>query len=65
MSANTVDAAISLLLALVNNAAQISALVGKAQAEGRTELTAEEWDDVLGRSDASQRRLQAAIDSLG
>lgn len=58
---NTLDAAISLLLALVNNAAQISALIDKAKAEGRTELSTEEWAVVTAASDASQKRLEEAI----
>ena len=58
---NTLDAAISLLLALVNNAAQISALIDKAKGEGRTELSTEEWAVVTAASDASQKRLEEAI----
>ena len=61
MSTNTVDAAISLLLALINNSAQISALIEKATSEGRKELSPEDWATVIALSDQSQARLEAAI----
>jgi len=58
---NTVDAAISLLLALINNAAQVSALIDKAKSEGRTDLSQEDWVTILEASSASEQRLADAI----
>lgn len=57
----TVDLAISLLIALANNAGKISAAVSKAQAEGRTELTEEEWTGIVADDDAARIRQEAAL----
>lgn len=61
----SVDAAIALLLALINNASQVSALIAKAKEEGRTELSAAEWEEIVQHSDASQARLETAIRNAG
>lgn len=53
------DAAISLLIALLNQSRQISAMIATARAEGREEFTPEEWASILDRDDAA-RALQVA-----
>lgn len=55
-------AAIELLLALINNAGQISALIQKAQGEGRDKLTPEEWASITGADDSASASLKAAIE---
>lgn len=55
-----VDAAISVVLALINNAAQISALIQKAQAAG-TEISAEDWATITSADDAARKALVDAI----
>lgn len=56
----------STLTELANHAQQISALIQKAQAEGRTELTAEEWALITGADDAARSALaNAIVKSLG
>lgn len=59
-----VNLAISLLLALVNNAAQISALIQKAQAEGR-DISPEEWKTVTDADDLARAQLVSAIKAAG
>jgi hypothetical protein len=54
-------AAIDVVLALISRATAISAMIGKAQAEGRTELSTEEWDQVISENDAAREALAAAI----
>lgn len=56
-----VNAAITLLIALLNNAAQISALLQKAQSEGRDSLTTDEWDSITRSDDIAREQLVAAI----
>jgi len=56
-----IDAAISLLLALIAQSAQISAVISKAKDEGRDTLSADEWTSILDASDASTQRLRDAI----
>ena len=53
--------AVTLLLALLDRAAAISALIAKAQAEGRPNLTAEEWKQITDSDDAARAELVAAI----
>ena len=55
--------AITLLLALLERGAAISALIAKAQAEGRPNLTAEEWKQIVDADDAARADLVAAIDA--
>lgn len=59
----TVEAAISLLLALIQNASQISALIQAAQAKGETTLGPEVWTQILAAGDTSRAALVAAIAS--
>lgn len=56
-----VDVAISLVLALIDRSAQISALIQKAQAAGRTDLTTEEWKAIADADDQARSELDAAI----
>lgn len=55
-----IDAAISVLLALINNAGQISLLIQKAQSEGR-DLSAEEWKAITDSADGARASLVDAI----
>ncbi len=61
MSSQNVLTAIDLALALMTRAAQISTLVAQAQAEGRSELTREEWG-VINSEDATER--QRLVDEI-
>lgn len=45
----------------VTSAGQISAIIQKASAEGRTTLTPEEWSVVTASDDAGRKALVAAI----
>jgi hypothetical protein len=56
-----VDAAITLVLALLDRAAAISALIQSAQAAGRTALTPAEWQTITAADDAAMAALKAAI----
>ena len=53
--------AVTLLLALLDRAAAISALIAKAQAEGRSNLTLEEWGQITQADDVARADLVAAI----
>jgi hypothetical protein len=53
----SVDAAINLLLALLDNAARISALITAARATGRTELDPADWTVILAADDAARAAL--------
>jgi hypothetical protein len=57
----TVDLAITLLIALANNAGRISTAISQAQAEGRTELTDAEFDAIMANDDAARIRQEAAL----
>lgn len=68
MSAATVLQAVSLTIDLLTvasramaQAQQISALVLKAQAEGRDQLTDEEWAQIRAADDAARAALVGAI----
>lgn len=56
-----VDLAVSLLLALMNNAGKISALITKAQAEGRTDLSEDEWDSIINSDEAAKLKQMEAL----
>lgn len=56
-----IDAAVALLLALINNAAKISEAIKSAREEGRENLLAEDWDDILDRDDIAAANQQAAL----
>lgn len=60
-----VTAAIELLLALIDRAGAISALITKAKAEGRDDLTIEEWASILAADDAARASLEANIKAHG
>ena len=57
-----IDAAIALLLALINQSGTISAAITKARSEGRTSLTGEEWGSILTRDDVARAAQIAALE---
>lgn len=57
----TVDIALQLLLSLLANSQQISALIQQARAEGRETFTPEEWETIVGANDTARKRLEDAI----
>lgn len=57
----TTTLALELAIQLLTHSQQISALIANAQAAGRTELTDEEWQQVLGGADEAESALTAAI----
>lgn len=57
-----VDVAISLVLALIDRAATISALIQKAQTEKRA-LTEAEWQSVIDADNAARSALATAIEN--
>jgi hypothetical protein len=60
-NAQTISAAIELTLALITKATEISTVVAKAQGEGRTTLTPEEWQSITAADDAARMGLVNAI----
>lgn len=56
-----IDAAITLMLALIDHAGEISALIQEAKANGQTELTADQWATLIAKNDAARTRLIEAI----
>jgi len=56
-----IDAAITLLLALIDQTAAISAAITKARAEGRTSLSKDEWRAITDRDDAAKVAQAAAL----
>ena len=54
------DAALSLVIALLNHASEISALVQQAQAEGR-DLNASDWDHILTADELAKANAAAAL----
>ncbi len=54
--------ALSLLIQLSQQIQQISALIAKAKAEGRDEITEADIDAIVGDDDAARAELKAAID---
>lgn len=59
----SVDAAITLLLALLENAARISALIASAKAAGRSEFDATDWASILAADDAARAALAPPVAS--
>jgi len=60
-AAVAVSAAVDLVVALLQNATQISQLIQAAQAAGQTTLTAEQWATITGNDDSAETALTAAI----
>ena len=54
------DAALSLVIALINNAGAISQLVQQAQAQGR-DLNADDWKTILDRDDIAKAKAVAEL----
>jgi len=61
MGTVAVSAAIDLLLALIQNASQISQIIQEAQASGATKLTPDQWAQITGNDDSAEAALTAAI----
>lgn len=59
----SVTAALELLLALLARTQEISILIAKLNAEGRTTLTDEEWAVIVASDDQARSRLQALIEA--
>lgn len=59
-----VAVALQLAISLLTETTALQGAIGKAQAEGRTDLTDEEVAAFAGRDDAARARLQQRIDSL-
>lgn len=57
----TVEAAISLLLALLNNAGAISQLIQQAQAAGSSTLSSDAWATILANDNTARAQLASAI----
>ena len=57
----SVTAALELLLALLARTQEISMLIAKLNAEGRTELTDAEWQVIVAADDHARARLEALI----
>ena len=55
------DTALSLLIALLNQASTISLLITNLRAEGRDTLNADEWAMILDRDDVARAAQIAAI----
>lgn len=53
-------AAIDILIAILNNAYQISALIQQATAEGR-DISPTEWASIKSADDAARKALEDAI----
>jgi RNA:NAD 2'-phosphotransferase (TPT1/KptA family) len=60
MSASSVAAGIGLLLELIEQAARVSAVIRRAQAEGR-EVTKDELAQIVAENDAARQALVDAI----
>lgn len=56
-----VSVAVDLLVALLNNASQISTLIQAAQAAGQTNLTPDQWATITGADNSAEAQLSAAI----
>lgn len=56
-----VSVAVDLLVALLQNAQQISLLIQQAQASGSTTLAPDAWNAIIGADDAAEASLTAAI----
>ena len=61
MSATTVALAIELVIQLLNKSTDIATLISKAQAEGRTDLTIDEWTSIVSADDNARAKLVEAI----
>jgi hypothetical protein len=59
--AGEVSAAIDLLVALIDNAQQISQLIQTAQASGQTTLTPAQWSQITGADNSAEAALTTAI----
>ena len=56
----SVDLALSLAIAMMNNAASIASLIQKAQAEGR-DLNDDDWKQILDHDDIAKAKAVAEL----
>ncbi len=56
-----VSLAVDLLVALLQNATQVSQLIQEAKAKGSDTLDADSWNLIVGNANASESALDAAI----
>lgn len=56
------EQALDLAIALMARASQVSTMIREAQAAGRTELSADEWQQILAAADIARAELTAAIE---
>jgi hypothetical protein len=61
VSATTISLALEVLLSLLSKTQEISNLIRAANAEGRTDLTPDEWALVVKADDDARSRLVQAI----
>jgi len=61
MSTTSVALALELAIQLMSKAGEITKLINSVQSEGRTDLTPDEWNQVLNAYDAARVRLLDAI----
>lgn len=54
-------AALDLVTALISRGLQMATVIRTAQAEGRTQLTADEWSSVIAADDAATKALSDAV----
>lgn len=57
----TVDLALEFLIALLTNASKIGQIIQTAQSQGRSQLTADEWAQVISGDDSAE---QAVLDAI-
>jgi hypothetical protein len=56
-----ISAAVDLLVALINNAQQISTMIQAAQGAGQTTLTPDQWATIIGADNSAEASLTQAI----
>jgi hypothetical protein len=61
----TINLALELLISLLAQSQEISQLIAKARAAGSEELTKEDWDVILLRSNAARQKLVEALETAG
>lgn len=52
-----ISTAITLVLTLIDNLSRVSAVIASARAEGRSELSPDEWAGILAAADAARAAL--------
>jgi len=62
MSVTTISLALEVLLSLLSKTQAISEVIQKANAEGRSELTFDEWANIIDADRAARLKLSDAIE---